>query len=287
MPMTFDFTLRTTRHHAPFNGRDVQGAIYAILDAIHPELASALHALEGQRPWSIHAERLGDDGARLRLSVLFDELAGLIEARLLGHGTLPVVKLGPELWAIERISAGMGTDRVPTPSLGRRLLDTPEVVLHLRAPTLFRDGGDGLPDVDRLTPSPERVLQSLQARARHLGLALPGPDLDAPWTLVSELGCTLRTETVRLHFGQRPKTFRGVTGSLHWRLLGDLPDRERLCALVELAHFAGLGSRTGMGLGAVDVNAPPPTPRRDDHDDPQHHRAAPRRRRHPHTNPQP
>jgi len=267
MPMTFDFTLRSARPRAAFNGRDVQGAVFAILDAIHPELAEALHALEGQRPWSIHAERLGDDGAHLRFSVLFDELAGLIADRLLGHGPLPAVRMGPEPWVVERISAGMGVDRIPTPSLGRRFLDAPLVHLRLRSPTCFRDGGADLPDVDRLAPSPERILSSVQARARHLELVLPGADVEAPWALVSEVDCTLRTETVQLHFGKRPKNFRGVVGTLDWRLLGEGAQRERLCALLDLAHFAGVGSRTGMGLGALDITVPvaphrPRAPRR-------------------------
>lgn len=243
-----------------FNGRDVHGAVLDAVKQIHEPLATSLHEGGGGRAWSVSWDVWGEGRVgrvRLWLSLLRDEDA----QALMAHGwrcPTPQVRLGGRAVVVERVLVGVAPGlEIPCDRLGERLEEAADVVLTLLTPTFFRDGGEGFLDVVRLAVSPERVLGGALSRVKGLGLQLPGEEVAEPWRYVSELRCALETRRERLHWGdagKRVKEFIGVVGEVRWRLMAKEPAQRRfVLALLDFAHFAGLGSRTAMGFGACKV----------------------------------
>jgi len=122
-----------------------------------------------------------------------------------------------------------------------------QFTLSFRSPTCFRSSGRTL-----LFPDWKRVLASLYRDWKTAGGAMPDDNEIASLTAgIYPAHYTL--ETKEIHFGAF--TLTGFTGFCVYKTAPDLSTdiRNKLAAVIQISDYAGVGYKTTMGMGAVDV----------------------------------
>ena len=112
--------------------------------------------------------------------------------------------------------------------------------LNFASPTCFRSQG-----VSMLYPTPELIFPSLLERwNRHSPLPLVIKQGNLPFISKYNLNTRL------VQFAQYRMT--GFTGSVEYSFskISDSATRKVICALAQFSEFAGVGYKTGMGMGA-------------------------------------
>jgi len=229
-------------------GVELHGLFYLLLAEVKPAFSKRLHDKPGLKPYSIGGLRGGSlnegclflpagETATFKLGLLTDELVGTWKEILAGFGKGKKVQLG-------RGRVTLSVSGKPYHNTWMGLLpQRPWKTFNLRlmTPLAFKTGRENLP-----LPEPGRIFSSLTRRWGEFAdtpLNLPEGAVDG----VKLSRFTLRSELRRL--GRN--SFVGALGELTL----DMP-REGQCelaALLRLAEFCGIGSKTAMGMGEVEI----------------------------------
>lgn len=238
-------------------GEALHGFVFNIIRKTVPMVASNLHQLEEQKPFSLSPFLDGYElrqgyshvgsgkTATFRLSTFTDELLGaVIEGFFTYMAEGAILNLSGRPVAISSISMSEAEDDCCT-SFYKLLseADTETVVtLEFLTPTSFK--GDG---IQTLFPEPRLVFSSLLRRWNAFSDAkLPEEYLELlPSIKVSNY--SLCTELI--HFS-RYKII-GFKGRVEYRLLEKSPQpfRQAMNALADFAFYCGVGAKTTMGMG--------------------------------------
>lgn len=112
-------------------------------------------------------------------------------------------------------------------------------------PTAFKRGGKKF----HLMPDPQTVFGSLRSQWRRFS---PVPIGDLKYRDIIVQWCNIKQARQPLQQSGRKFILRGFIGTVEYRCL-DKSQEITFGALGRFAEFAGLGMRTGMGMGVVKV----------------------------------
>ncbi len=229
-------------------GVEFHGLFYNLLGEADSSLADRLHDKPGLKPYSIGGLRGGSlnegcfflpaaETAIFKLGLLTEELVRTWEEIIAGFGDGKKVQLGRGTVTLY-VRGNMyyqNWDRLKPRNPWRTFN------LRLLTPLAFKVGENNLP-----LPDPTRLLNSLADRWREFA--------DVPLELtegaiegVKLSRYDLRSELRRL--GRR--SFVGAQGTMTLELPRE--GLRELAALLRLAEFCGIGSKTTMGMGEVEI----------------------------------
>lgn len=263
-------TARARGELPPSYGHLIQGLFMALVEAVDPELARALHA--GQRPRSytlagLHPAARSGSGAipvragervDLRVTLLHGDLFGPVARTLMLQSTRPPLRLGSLELDLQEVIGTPGRDRLAGYAHWRQLAaearPDPTITLHFATPAAFSQGEDGAEEADKrprmaLLPVPETLFLSLARRWNALAPAEISLDLAqvkaaASHTVVSRY--ELRTTTHLIGKGAQV----GFLGTCRYELRGSPEERRLLSALADAAFYTGVGIKAARGMGA-------------------------------------
>ncbi len=247
------------------HGQLTHAAFMAAVDAVNPELAAALHDINGRKPWTLselHGRLERRDGVyylprdwsgSFRLTLLHPSLFNAFMQRLLS-GPDVAIRLGQADFVIDSVYGAPGSHPwcgyATAQSLQEQAGLERQVRLEFASPTSFSqtDKADG--DVDRfmLLPDPKLTWASLRGHWQ----AFAGqriPDEFERWVernvVVREVR---RWETRALRY--KGNALIGGQGDVTFEALHDAPDMLRTWNLLaDFAFFSGVGRKTGIGMG--------------------------------------
>jgi len=256
-----DATLPATQgHHA-------HAVLLQIIRAVEPELAAALHAGDGRKPFTVDQLRgtnpagAGRIGVRagqqvtLRFTLLDAAVSSAFLRRFLWGEARPTIRLGPAHFAVTEVIG------VPDshPSAGyasfSQLLDDAQagssISVEFVSPTAFSRNVDGKKRF-WLYPDPESVFDSLSGAWNRFG----GAPVERP-VLRERLksGVMVSSYHCRTRMLQYPRHRQvGFEGRATYTIVDrDQAFRRQLQALAALAFYAGVGYKTTMGMGQCRI----------------------------------
>lgn len=229
--------------------RGLHGVLYHVLKQTDPQTATWLHKHTAPKPYTMVPYYDTDRSvlAGIRLTSITDRAAGvLIHAwRRAYHEQWPL-QLGRIPFIVRDLEA------IPGDSFTRHISAPAEPVVGLRflAPTAFKQGPGHLP-----LPLPRNVF-SWPWRVWHAfassTLRLPPDWLDWCDANVFVIQHTIRTATVTISHTQPP--FVGFVGEVWFEAKADeLLYLSTLQALARVTPYSGVGHKTTMGMGAVEL----------------------------------
>jgi len=263
MLASFVISLRVERELAlpGLAGEALHGLFFETLRAYDPAFAEYLHALPGEKPFSLSGV-LGEFPKRegrihipanarveFRLGLMTDEV---IEQTLAAFGALATskaeVRLGLAAARVEGIAFQPDTHplvRSATyPTLAQNAGSHARVTLQFLSPTSFRAGA-----VQEILPRPDLVFGSLFRAWQTFSPVTFDAGLGEALPMVRVSDYDLRTELI--HFG-RYKVI-GFKGRVSYTAPREANRALQLAlnTLADFAFFAGVGYKTTMGLGQV------------------------------------
>lgn len=252
----------------PDHGGLVLAALYALLQAGDPALASAQHDSNTHKPFTVSlidggkADREGahhfaeGDSAEWRFTLLRDPAFEALVQRYGRDRGLPHVRIGAMEFGIQDVfvsgshprSGYIGIEQLRDRHSGQEAQR--QVTLDFLSPTLFSLGTDRHKNRRwRTLPDPRTLFSTLRKRWAGMGGADPGDEFDA-WVekTIEAVPLTLRWQRVRIK-QEMLRGFSGVVRFEHWG------DDERWLPVVNLladmAFYTGVGYQTTSGLGQV------------------------------------
>lgn len=249
-------------------GHQAHALFLRLIGEVDPELAGSLHDEQGRKPFTVSLLDGGEAGNErvslttptpvwLRLTILDDALIQPLAVRL-SEREGSSLHLGGAPVAINRVITNPRQHRLAGSTTFERLLheaaDAPDIELEFVSPTAFSLGR--LPNGRRrvaLLPEPGLVFDSLRRTWNEW--ARPELQLDDAWRPVIEEYCLAAGYDLRTVSFTLPRhTQLGFIGRCRYRALSGDPDLRRLLhALAVFATYAGVGSKTTMGMGQVRV----------------------------------
>lgn len=238
-------------------GVALHAALHRALEQADRSYAHQIHSVD-TKPLVIGPLLRADDGLPAGTCLLPGEWATFQLATLDARSAsvaLSVLATCRELrlnWAavsIERVEP-LDWPGLPAMTGYRAILDAsapaPAITLAFRSPTLFRNRGAALFNVD-----PTLVFGSFLRRwERFSGLPLPGLNLDSITAGLALGDRELQPIEVRLRHQDAPVTC--LTGWARYVVRGDDQFRAGVGALASYAAWCGAGGRTAYGLGQVE-----------------------------------
>ncbi len=246
-------------------GQWANAAFYKLIGQVDPDLAAALHAWNGRKPFTISA--LGGMSARkgreievrpgwetwLRVTTLGEEIFATFIQRFIQAGARPRLQLGPVEFAVSEVlttpEAHPLAGYADAGNLVARAAPAGRLVLEFLSPTAFHTGSlPGLGSHNELFPVPHLVFGASLARVWR---AFVSPELDADY--VEDLAAGARISdydlsTQTAHW--RGHVYKGFTGRCAYDLRSLAEDeRTLLAALADFAFYAGVGGKTTQGMG--------------------------------------
>lgn len=230
-------------------GRALNAWFYGALARHDERFVDALHAAAGQRPFAV-ALMPNVPGEQLVLSggPQLAHLLPRLAERLLAEGRLQL----DGRWLLVE---GLVAARTETFAalVQRHLLHAARPVpvrLEFRTPTAFHSRGRTLP-----LPVPDVLFLSLLQRWQAWGGIDLGPGAEA--TIVQ--CAALRRHRLQSVSVQMEGRFTAFVGMAEFTLVRPQPSYAGLlAALATFAEFAGVGQKTGMGMGCVHATVLPP-----------------------------
>jgi CRISPR-associated endoribonuclease Cas6 len=232
---------------------------------VQPELSAAVHDGDGMRPFTVSSlcgtgqPRNGLVTLRpqhtytLRVTTLHADLTRLVRSALLGTWLSQGIRLHDQPLHVEGVEAERGLldyaelyRKHTTPA---RLISR-QTTFHFVSPTAFKKTGGLIVPL----PQPDLVFGSLADRwTRFSGIALPEGLRDKLVGSIEVL--SQRTETRHVSFERSGRgEVTGFVGEATYRVVGD--DRMLIAwfrLLAAFAPYSGVGLRTTVGLGQVEV----------------------------------
>lgn len=239
----------------PFLGRALHALVLGLVATSDPALAGAIHSAEAPPPFSVSGpflaggERLAtrllpDSIYSIRISALSGPLAAAL-ARALEAGRQPEELALDE--AVVRLHKVEASPSITYEALRDRYFPAGPVrrsiELTFLTPTSFHSAGKDVP-----LPLPELVFGSLLERWNAYAPFTLSPSLkDFARECVGIAYYDLKAWVVSVAGGRHA----GFVGRCGYRVLRYDPYWARaLCLLADFARFAGVGLKTGMGMGA-------------------------------------
>lgn len=246
---------RITLSFTPINGRHVtalglQGLLFNVLRHHDIKEATWLHGHPAPKPFALiplYSE--AGELAGLRLSVISERAAHLIQGgwqRAWSEGR--PLRLGYQEFRV----GDMSVEAAPSFAQLASLPPVRQVALSFLSPTAFKQGPGSLP-----LPVPGNVfswpVKVWQSFAPPL-LTLPADWLD--WCAQDVFVVQHQIQTVTVNVS-RNETFTGFVGEVQFRAENRHPQSELYLhawqGLAGLAAFSGVGRKTTMGMGAVEI----------------------------------
>lgn len=238
----------------PLLGRDVtarglHGVLYTVLRNYDPQGANWLHRHRSPKPYNLTPYYDTESGtlAGIRLGAMTDDAADLLyhaweEARVSGCE----LALGRQPFLVSRVTM------VPVTTFELLSGSTPAATLGLRflSPTAFKQGPGHLP-----LPLPYNVFQTpyraWNAFAPHR-LLIPSDWCD--WCADDVFVAEHHIQTAAVTINHREPPFVGFVGEVWFEARSDaLLYLSLFQGLGQLAAFSGVGHKTTMGMGAVEL----------------------------------
>ncbi len=235
------------------------GALFTLLGGLHPDLAAAVHDDANPKPFSlspIWAEGrvpAGDvfppgTALAIRVGLLADDLERAFMAALLSRPA--PVPLGGGQMLTQQVAASPLPGLPVQPSWSQLVCAPapaqPRLTLRFVSPTAFKQGNVYLP-----LPVPDLLVNSLVDRWQaNTSVPLPG----VPAALARDLAVSHhRIATGKASF--RGYGVVGFTGEVTFALpTNSAPEQGQLLqTLGRLAYFGGVGYKSSMGLGTVEL----------------------------------
>lgn len=259
------FTLRLRFTHADqvpgWLGRAVQASFLDSLNAVQPQLATAVHDGSGLKPftasnlipgrWSGVVTLKPNQPYTLRFTTLEPDLTRISLNALTAAWLRDGLTLHDQPAHVEAVA----TETTTYEALMMQSLKSRDFKMRFSSPTQFKlthpeNKSDGIP---MPLPLPERVFGSLIDRwARFSPISLH-PEL-REWIRLN-VGITshrIETQVVRAQRAGHGN-YAGFVGSVTFTLLSrEMPFAAQVAALASFASFAGVGIRTTNGMGQVE-----------------------------------
>lgn len=246
-------------------GQWANAAFYNLIRQVDPDLATALHAWNGRKPFTVSP--LGGLTARkgreievrpgwetwLRITTLGEEIFATFIRRFIQAGARPRLRIGPVDFGVAEVlttpEAHPLAGYTASEDLIARAAPAGRLVLEFLSPTAFHTGSlPGLGSHNELFPAPHLVFGASLARVWR---AFVSPELDADYVEDLAAGARisdydLRTQTIQW----KGHVYKGFTGRCVYDLR-PLAEDERilLAALADFAFYAGVGGKTTQGMG--------------------------------------
>ncbi len=208
-----------------------------------PEVSESLHK-EKEKPFSIRDYRLSENGMKLGLSLLRDELfPPLVGQYYLSKGAYALgdVELTP------LVPGGIKEEESMSYEELLALEPLPAYSVDFLKPTVFRRGRWDYP-----LPDPEVLFRSLYRKwSCFYEFPLKEEELlHGVYAEVYILGHKIRVETVELSFGR----LRGFVGNVVFGVKS--MELSRLVhALLKFGEFSGVGRKSTMGMGVMRLRS--------------------------------
>jgi CRISPR-associated endoribonuclease Cas6 len=235
--------------------RYAHGLFFALLERIDPTLSASVHVSKNN-PFTLHATA-NRDRLEMRITTLDDTLFGpLVQTSILESMT--GIHVGQDTYRIHRVLATPDghpraghlnwTDLNALPA-------RETATIEFLTPTTFSTSKSDDRKWYTPLPDPRLVFNSLHRRLEHFN---PNPNF-ASWAagLQELIGLDIivtKLEQVNTytHAGKTPLT--GFTGRVSFRVMGENPVlRKAFAQWLAFAPYAGVGLRTGYGMGQVRV----------------------------------
>lgn len=236
-----------------------------LIETVAPDISSALHDRQGRKPFTVsplnvgkgaqvdgHIQLRGGDGCSIRFTILDPALFTAFQSAFLVSALTAKVYLQHVPFVVEDVITTPGNHNwagyTTFSELRERARTDRLIKLRFYSPTAFSLEGNGQRQF-ALLPEPWRVFDSLCRQWNEFAdIPFDAKQLRT-WAgtnlLVSEIR-DLKTELLRFdRFVQK-----GFTGSVVYEIKDDDADMARVInTLADLALYAGVGSRTTMGMG--------------------------------------
>lgn len=258
----------TAQREAPLpvsHGQFAHAAFMALVRAAQPELAQALHDLNGRKPYTLSDLRgrlerhdglyvlpAGWSGG-FRLTLLHTSLFNVFMQRLLAEPQVPI-RLGQASFVIDSVYGAPGSHPwcgyATVESLQAQAGLAQVVRLEFASPTSFNqtDKADSGGQRFMLLPDPGLIWSSLGSDWQRFA-GQPLPDGFRAWVERNVVVSGVRHwETHALRYKQG--ALLGGQGDVTFHALHD--DPAMLCTwnlLADFAFFCGVGRKTGIGMG--------------------------------------
>lgn len=258
----------TAQHEASLaisHGQFAQAAFMALVRAVQPELAQALHDLSDHKPYTLsplHGRLERRDGRYVlpagwrgyfRLTLLHTSLFNVFMQRLLTEPHV-AIRLGKADFVIDSVYGAPGSHPwcgyATAESLQAEAGLAQQIRLEFATPTSFNqtDKADSGAARVALLPEPRLIWTSLSAKWQRF-TSLPLPDGFQAWAernvVVSEVR---RWETRALRY--KGGDLLGGLGDVTFQALHDDPAMVRAWNLLaDFAFFSGVGRKTTIGMG--------------------------------------
>ena len=224
--------------HRAWYGQALHGMLHERLRSVDEGLAICLHAQE-TKPFSLRYTLKGDN-IILTLGLWDSVLRQALLCALWPGSKVTICGTTYQVETVFQKSKFDPADALPIDFTG-------QFTVYFRSPTCFRSSGQTV-----LFPEWWRVLASLYRDWKIAGGAIFEDDeLTALTTGVLPTHYAL--ETKNINFGTFMRT--GFTGFCVYKTMPKLPHgvRDKLVELIQILDYVGVGYKTTMGMGAVDV----------------------------------
>lgn len=247
------------------HGDLAHAAFMAAVDAVQPDLAQALHDLDGRKPFTLSPldgplERQGGSyqlrcgwRGNFRLTLLHSSLFDAFMQRLLASSSVKI-RLGRANFVIDSVYGAPGSHPwcgyATTDKLAAEASGEPLVHLEFASPTSFsqKDKSDAGRDRFQLLPDPGLTWVSLRSNWQ----AFSGQSIPIEFERWVDRNVIVkqvrRWETRALIY--RGNALLGGLGDVTFQALHDDPAMLRTWNLLaDFAFFCGVGRKTTMGMG--------------------------------------
>jgi CRISPR-associated endoribonuclease Cas6 len=245
-------------------GRAAQANFLQALASLHPDLSRAIHDAPGSKPFTssnlLGARKQGEmillqrgDILRLRYTTLHPQLTAIFYQGIVPQWENGKISLHDQPLQVIDIHMSDEGKEGSTQADYKQLLENAStqstITMSFSSPTSFkRTGGYFTP-----LPQPELVFSSLLDRWNSFApFRLPDSLYDLCHKDILILDANIQTETLtfaRGHKGIVP----GFIGKVTYRFSCDVQERRYLQALADFARFSGVGVKTTVGMGQVQV----------------------------------